>query len=113
MKSLFVFVALLCLIQVSKADVPALSGAFPGDDNGIVRGKTRRDTATPRISKPAYADIYRNNIFKKRLDSIQKDVPLDYNEFVQAEINTYLSVKGDIAREIGLSKYYFPIYEKA
>src|SRR6202007_2143582 len=33
--------------------------------------------------------------------------------YVQAEIDNYLSQKSDVGRELGLAKYYFPIYEKA
>ncbi|MFD1257429.1 transglycosylase SLT domain-containing protein [Mucilaginibacter terrae] len=60
-------------------------------------------------------NAYENSAFRIRLDSIRKDVPLDYNEFVQAYINTYTSGgrRTDIGRIMGLSKYYFPIYEKA
>src|SRR6202000_3516003 len=45
---------------------------------------------------------------------IKKDVPLDYNEYVQSYIDTYLGYnqRDDIGRVLGLSKYYFPIYEK-
>ncbi len=71
------------------------------------------DSAAGRIVKPASLGIYQNNIYKKRLDSISKDIQLDYNEYVQAEIDNYLSQRSDISREIGLGKYYFPIYEKA
>lgn len=70
-----------------------------------------------RIPAPVAAQLqqnaYENSAFKIRLDSIQKDVPLDYNEFVQAYINTYAGRRADMGRIIGLSKYYFPIYEKA
>jgi membrane-bound lytic murein transglycosylase D len=72
-----------------------------------------------RLPAPVAAQIqqnaYENSAFKIRLDSMQKDVPLDYNEFVQAYINAYTSGsrRGDIGRIMGLSKYYFPIYEKA
>ncbi len=58
-------------------------------------------------------DAAQQLIFKERLSAIQKIVPLDYNEFVHNYI-TILSSKGKekIARALGLSKYYFPIYEK-
>jgi membrane-bound lytic murein transglycosylase D len=76
--------------------------------------KGKKDTASSVVVRHTSYSIYHNNIYKKRLDSIQKDVPLDYNELVQGQIETYLTTgREDISREIGLSKYYFPIYEKA
>jgi len=54
-----------------------------------------------------------NFTFQKRLDSIQKSVPLPYNEFVQKYIDIYSSRKSMIGKMLGLSGYYFPIFEKA
>ena len=51
--------------------------------------------------------------FKLRLDSIAKDIPLDYNLYVQGYINLYLRHRTEMAQVLGLTKYYFPIYEKA
>src|SRR6185312_4023644 len=68
-------------------------------------------TLLPAVNQPALS--YQGGIFKHRLDSIQKDVPLDYNEYVQGYIETYAHNREEMARVIGLSKYYFPIYEKA
>jgi membrane-bound lytic murein transglycosylase D len=68
-------------------------------------------TLLPAVNQPALS--YQGGIFKHRLDSIQKDVPLDYNEYVQGYIETYAHNREEMGRVIGLSKYYFPIYEKA
>jgi membrane-bound lytic murein transglycosylase D len=54
-----------------------------------------------------------NGIFQTRLESIRKDVDLSYNEHVQKYIDTYLKRKEHIGKMLGLSKYYFPIFEKA
>src|ERR1700761_1302739 len=51
-------------------------------------------------------------VMARRLDSIKKDVPLDYNEFVQNYIDLYSQNREEMGQVIGLSKYYFPIYEK-
>ncbi len=56
---------------------------------------------------------YQNLLYKKRLDSLQKTVPLSYNEDVQKYIDIYASRKGQIAKVLGLSRYYFPIFEKS
>lgn len=54
-----------------------------------------------------------NYIYKSRLDSIQKMVPLSYNEFVQNYIDIYAGRKDMMGKMLGLSGYYFPIFEKA
>ena len=75
----------------------------------------KRNIVPAPVAAQLQQNAYENSIFKTRLDSIQKDVPLDYNEFVQAYINNYSSVsrRGEMGRIMGLAKYYFPIYEKA
>src|SRR6202012_3795591 len=57
---------------------------------------------------PTYLAVY-----KRRLDSIQKDVQLDYNEYVQNYIDVYTRHKEEMGHVLGLAQYYFPIYEKA
>lgn len=109
MKRLFVFILPLLLVQMAKAD-----GHHPrqqGESGVMMRGS--HDTAASFLPKPVSTGIYRNNIYKKRLDSIQLDVPLDFNEDVQSYIDGYLAQREEISRELGLAKYYFPIYEKA
>lgn len=46
------------------------------------------------------------------LENLQKTVPLTYNESVQKLINSYASQKTRFSKVLGLSKYYFPIYER-
>jgi membrane-bound lytic murein transglycosylase D len=52
-------------------------------------------------------------IYERRLDSISKDIPLEYNEYVQSYIDLYMQNRDEMGQVVGLSKYYFPIYEKA
>ncbi|UKT63214.1 lytic transglycosylase domain-containing protein [Pedobacter mucosus] len=54
-----------------------------------------------------------NYIYKLRLDSISKTIPLPYNEFVQQYIDVYTKRKDMFGKMIGLSTYYFPIFDKA
>lgn len=54
-----------------------------------------------------------NLIYKSRLDSIQKIVPLSYNEYVHDYIEIYSKRKEMIGKMMGLSDYYFPIFETA
>lgn len=66
----------------------------------------------PVVNQPAPLG-YQANIYKRRLDSIKKDIPLDYNEYVQSYIENYSRNREEMGRVVGLTKYYFPIYEKA
>lgn len=54
-----------------------------------------------------------NFTYKLRLDSIQKTVPLTYNEYTQNFITIYSKRKEMMGKMLGLSTYYFPIFEKA
>lgn len=46
------------------------------------------------------------------LERLQKSVPLTYNEAVEKQIKAYASQKTRFSKMLGLSKYYFPIYER-
>ena len=51
--------------------------------------------------------------YKISLEALQNVVPLTYNSSVRNMIDGYLAnQRGRFARVVGLSKYYFPIYEK-
>jgi len=67
--------------------------------------------AVPVIDKPLFFN--QNLVFKLRLDSIQKIVPLSYNEYVQNFIDIYSRRKDMMGKMLGLSNYYFPIFERA
>ena len=76
----------------------------------------RSDTLVPvPVVDEFLLTSYQNMVYKHRLDSIQKQIPMEYNEYVQSYIDIYTSPrrKAAMAKIIGLAKYYFPIYEKA
>ncbi|MGI4749178.1 MAG: transglycosylase SLT domain-containing protein [Janthinobacterium lividum] len=76
----------------------------------------RTDTLVPvPIVDEFLLNSYQNMVYKYRLDSIQKQIPLTYNEYVQSYIDIYTAPrrKAVMSKIIGLAKYYFPIYEKA
>src|SRR3569833_2789157 len=75
--------------------------------------RTVDTTILPVVEKPALVNYQSNSLYKRRLDSIKKDIPLDYNEFVQSYIDIYMRNRDEMGQVIGRSKYYFPIYEKA
>jgi len=70
------------------------------------------DTASmPVIEQPLL--FGQSLLYKLRLDSIKQTVPLDYNEYVQSYIDIYTKRKSMYGDMLGLSAYYFPIFEKA
>ncbi|MCJ0741459.1 lytic transglycosylase domain-containing protein [Pedobacter montanisoli] len=69
-------------------------------------------TAVPELGQ-ALLTYNQNYIYKLRLDSIQQTVPLTYNEFVQGYIDVYSKRKDMYGKMLGLSNYYFPIFEQA
>lgn len=121
MKRLFTLVICFTLSQFTKAD--PLKNLFPADTGGVVGSisqtlsaqQPKRDTTLVPVINPLPLTAYQNNVVKLRLDSIQKEVPLNYNEYVQSYIDLYTAPhrRDDIGRILGLAKYYFPIYEKA
>ncbi len=87
----------------------------PGQFNLIPLQGLHAEYIPQPVANQLRLNAYENSIFKHRLDSVEKDVPLDYNEFVQSYIDSYTSPnrREEVNQIIGLSKYYFPIYEKA
>ncbi|WP_113637181.1 lytic transglycosylase domain-containing protein [Nubsella zeaxanthinifaciens] len=67
--------------------------------------------AVPSIEQPLL--LGQSLLYKLRLDSIKQTVPLDYNEYVQSYIDIYTKRKAMYGDMLGLSGYYFPIFEKA
>lgn len=66
---------------------------------------------TKLVSDDPEVPLFNPN-YKQRLDSIQKSVPLPYNKYVHNYISIYVARPAQIGRMVGLSKFYFPIYEK-
>jgi membrane-bound lytic murein transglycosylase D len=103
------FTVAICLLSLQTVTARVL----PVIDSPL---RLARDAYPGKISKDtnfaAPLSSYSNSVYKLRLDSMQKDVPLDYNEYVQDYIDIYTRHKNEMAHVLGLSKYYFPIYEK-
>ncbi|WP_374166408.1 lytic transglycosylase domain-containing protein [Arcticibacter sp. MXS-1] len=69
---------------------------------------TRTSTANTGMS--ARIDSFS---FMQSLQALENKVPLTYNSYVQRFINVYTGTqKARFSKVLGLSKYYFPIYEK-
>lgn len=106
MKRLFILIVCLFTLQFANA-----GGIFT---SGLLKtsSKTFGDTSFAHAAANQAQLNGNQGVIKHRLDSIRKDVPLDYNEFVQNYINIYSQNREEMGHVIGLSKYYFPIYEK-
>ena len=123
MKRLLILIVLGLLFQFAKA-APALIANFqtPRQSGNTQELRSefaetadtiRADTVTvPMVDKPDALSA-ESRIYKRRLDSLTKQIPLDFNEYVQSYINIYARNKEEMAHVLGLTKYYFPIYEKA
>lgn len=116
MKKLFTIV--VCLIASQSYKAMAQEPAYQDTsmyEQSYGQVYKRVAVAPAAVVAQIQQNAYENSAFRIRLDSIRRDVPLDYNEFVQAYINSYTAGgrRSDIGRIMGLSKYYFPIYEKA
>jgi len=108
MKKVSTLIICLLSLQIVKATPSSVFQA-----TSLAAQTARRDTVIlPAIKKPTPV-IVQGNMFKRRLDSIKQDVPLDYNEYVQSYIDVYTHNREEMGRVLGLTKYYFPIYEKA
>jgi len=107
--------ALFMLVVVASMASPRIGKTEPNSFIASIEIKGKLSTKiTDTLPDDQNSDIsFRNIIFKRRLDSIQKTVPLTYNKYVQDYINIYMSRASQIGRMLGLSNYYFPIYEKA
>jgi membrane-bound lytic murein transglycosylase D len=111
-------IRLCTLLIVSTACFTATAQQKPGADSlsrlGFVfQTHIAADTAAvPVIPETPTFNNY-NFVYKNRLDSIQRSIPLAYNEYVQKYIDIYSSRKDMIGKMLGLSSYYFPIFEQA
>jgi membrane-bound lytic murein transglycosylase D len=111
-KTIIIFFSLLISL------IPAFSAsASLGQDSVLLKPSVKiislKDTLfTPHIVQDPILS-YQNLIYKNRLESVQKDVSLSYNEYVQHYIDIYTGRKEQMGKMLGLSEYYFPIFEKA
>ena len=94
---------------VSYCILAFISFSATAQQQGLILNDT---TSVPEVDETPLFNNYNFN-YKNRLDSIQKTVPLTYNEYVQKYIDIYSGRKDMMGRMLGLSDYYFPIFEKA
>ncbi len=93
----------------------ALCGSFcrvQGEILGFDKVETKEDTLAERNLLKTHSPHVIN--YKSRLDSLQKQVQLTHNPFVQSFIDVYTSprYRNHLAKVSGLANYYFPLFEK-
>jgi membrane-bound lytic murein transglycosylase D len=108
-------IAMFMISAAAVSAAPNLNNATP-DSTYRIEDKVSiaKDTmfVSPLSQNPIFS--YQNLIYKKRLDSLNLSVPMDYNEHVQNYIDLYVfGRKEQIGKMLGLSKYYFPIFERS
>jgi membrane-bound lytic murein transglycosylase D len=109
MKRLLISCVLVVLLQIVKAN--SLTNPPVGQTNRHLTPPSLADTSIVPMLSPAVATS-KSDLYKLRLDSVKRDIPLVYNEYVQTYIDLYLHNKDEMSVVAGLSKYYLPIYEK-
>ncbi|AYL97468.1 lytic transglycosylase domain-containing protein [Mucilaginibacter celer] len=110
MKRLFTLTICLLSLQILQAKtlLTASAGLIKLNAEAINADTTILPVLNQSLPLTTYGGVY-----KRRLDSIRKDIQLDYNEYVQAYIDLYMHNREEMGQVVGLTKYYFPIYEKA
>lgn len=108
MKRFFTLTAFLLSLSFAHASAFFQVANFQGGS----AGSSRDTTILPQVGQPA-ALSGEYNVYKRRLDSIKKDVPLDFNGYVQSYIDLFSRNREEMGHVLGLTKYYFPIFEKA
>ncbi|WP_184550013.1 lytic transglycosylase domain-containing protein [Mucilaginibacter sp. FT3.2] len=109
MKRLFTLTICLSLLQIISVNARPMQKQISGFAN--FHGGFKPDTIITSIAKRPIG--MQGNIYERRLDSVHKDIQLDYNEYVQSYIDLYMRNRDEMGQVAGLTKYYFPIYEKA
>ena len=111
MKRLFTLTICFSLIHIIHAN--ALPSVRQTSRFNVLHSEINADTTiVPVINHPLPIGA-QGGIYKRRLDSVRKDIQLDYNEYVQSYIDLYMHNRDEMGQVAGLAKYYFPIYEKA
>ena len=116
MMKILIFFVLILLGTVAQAGASlAVPFTARGESGKVVLNSKIFSSDTALVSASSLHSVlsFQDHIYKRRLDSLEKSVPLNYNEHVQGYINIYLNRKEQIGKMLGLSKYYFPIFEKA
>lgn len=116
MMKILIFIVLILSGTVAQVGASlAVPFTARGESGKVVLNSKIFSSDTTLVSASLLNPVFsfQDLIYKRRLDSLEKSVPLNYNEHVQGYINIYLNRKEQIGKMLGLSRYYFPIFEKA
>ena len=105
MKRTLTLIICLLLLQIVKAfphfspvSVPILKNSRLNND---FQNHPADTIIVPVVNQPAPLTS-QSGIYKRRLDSIKKDIPLDYNEYVQSYIDIYMRNRDEMGHVLGL-----------
>lgn len=99
------FLKILCLFTLSLL-------VFTGFDQADHTSLSKTDKRDKTDSVPRYPDLY----YEFKISELNKTSPveLEYNQYVKAYIERYtIERRQELARIIGLSQLYFPIFDEA
>lgn len=109
-------ISVLCLLSLQHGIAGTLCTDSTGKAKLMSANAGPGDTALAIVAKELFSSrspfVANTNGFEGKLNAIQKDVQLDYNDLVQDYINVYTRHKDEMSQVLGLTRYYFPIYEK-
>ncbi len=101
-------IAIFFTLSISSAkskDFSTKSKSNPEDTTFVIPEVDLSKLNTP----PRFA----TEVYKHRLDSITRSIPLDYNSYVQGYIDLYAFRRREqVERMLGLSEFYFPMVER-
>ncbi len=101
-------IAIFFTLSISSAkskDFSIKSKSNPDDTTFVIPEVDLSKLNTP----PRFA----TEVYKHRLDSITRSIPLDYNSYVQGYIDLYAFRRREqVERMLGLSEFYFPMVER-
>jgi len=125
MAILFTFCCLSLLLTSIRAQVPdqqngdqqVLPDQFGSNDSLNVTDEEIAETDSLAAEKVSFADVdvplFADSMYATRLKAIGSPIALDYNDEVRNYIDLYvLKRRSQVERMLGLSKFYFPIFDQ-
>lgn len=108
---------LICTQVQAQKIVKADSSRLSAIESRTIRNLVNKDSSFVPSRLNLQLELLKYNanlIYKYQLDSIQTEIPLTYNQYVQAYIDVFINQrKVQIGKMVSLGNYYFPIFEKA
>ncbi len=103
--------------EISNAEQQVIPDQFDSNDslNVTENGMTGSDSIV--VEKVSFADVdvptFEDSMYEARLKALVTPISLDYNQEVRNYIDLYvLKRRSQVERMLGLSKFYFPIFDQ-